>query len=147
MSEINKTKKMSGATELRKACVLLLNSNEATKLETTSDYTTEIKKNVSSPIVLERSGDVLTISKRSGQDNFDKIDFQFKFKLSFVESKTEWWPIFFNDSTGRTIAAEVQMGNKVLTNVQKQNELIELANTWAKSISSQSLTRTIDGIL
>lgn len=83
----------------------------------------------------------------AGQDSFDKIDFQFKFKLSFVKNKTEWWPVFFNDSTGRTIEAKVQMGNRVLTDVQKQNELIELANTWAKSTSSQSLTRTIDGIL
>jgi hypothetical protein len=52
--------------------------------------------------------------------------------LSFIENRTEWWPVFFNDSAGRTIEAVVHVGGKALTNIQKQNELIELANTWAK---------------
>ncbi len=147
MIETNKPIKTAGATELKKACVSLLNSSDALKLETTSEHKAEIKKNVSSPIVIERNGDVLTVAKRSGHENLAQVEFEFKFRLSFIENKTEWWPVGFNDNTGRTIEAETKMGNRVLTNVQKQNELIELTNTWAKSLSSQSLTRTIDGII
>ncbi len=85
--------------------------------------------------------------KSAGGTTLDKIDFQFRFRLSFTDKKTEWWPVYFTDSTGRTIEAETKLGDRVLTNVHKQNELIELANTWAKSIGSQALTRTIEGII
>ena len=145
MNETNTTKRTAGAVELKRACVTLLNPGDASNLETSNDYKTEIKKNVSSPILIERNGEILTVAKRSGQGAEDKIEFQFKFKLLSVGKKTEWWPIFFNDCTGRTIEAEVQMNGRVLTNVQKQNELIDLANTWAKSIGAQGVSRKLEG--
>lgn len=145
MSETTTTKRMAGAVELKRACVTLLNPSDASNLETSNEYKAEIKKNVSSPILIERNGEILTIAKRTGQGGLDKIEFQFRFKLSIVGNKTEWWPVFFNDSTGRTIDAEIQMGGKTLTNVQIQNELIDLANTWAKSIGAQGVSRKLEG--
>lgn len=139
--------RIKGAIELKKACASLLKPSELALLDSTETYRTEIAKNLSSPIIIERNGKLLTVAKRSSADPVSKIDFEFTFRLSFVDEKTEWWPVFFNDSSGRTIEAEIKMGDRVLTNVQKQNELIELANTWAKSIGSQNLTRTIDGII
>ena len=147
MSGPNREKRMAGAMELKKACVSLLNSNDAMMFETSAEHRAEIKKNLSSPIIIERNGDVLTVGKQTDKESTDNIEFQFKFRLLFIENKAEWWPVGFTDNTGRAIEAEVQMGNRVLTNVQKQNELIELSNTWAKSISSQHLTRTIEGII
>lgn len=145
MSENTNIKFAAGATEFKKVCLALLDSSDLLLFADSQDFNTEITKNVSSPIVIEKSGDFLTVAKHSGQAAFDRIDFQFKFRLSFTEKKSEWWPVFFEDSAGHTIEAEVLLGGRTLTNLHKQKELIELANTWAKSLSSQTLKRTIEG--
>lgn len=143
---MSETTKQKGALELKKACSALLKPNELTFLDSSERYKTEITKNLSSPITIERNGNFLIVAKHSIGERGSKIDFEFTFRLTFVDDKTEWWPVVFNDSSGRKIEAEIKMGDRLLTNVQKQNELIELANTWARSIGSQNLTRTIEGI-
>lgn len=144
---MSETTKVRGAVELKNVCASLLKPAENTVLERTETFKIEVTKNLSSPITIERDGTLLTVTKKTSADYLRNIDFEFRFRLTFVDNKTEWWPVFFNDNSGQTIEAEIKLGNRVLTNVQKQNELIDLANTWAKSIRSQTLIRTIDGIV
>lgn len=146
MSE-SRNKSLAGAMELKRVCSNILGAKDLHFLENSPEFSAQITKNVSSPIMIEKKGGVITLSKCTDGDSLDKIDFQFKIRVSVTDRKTEWWPISFVDSTGRAIDAEVKLGDRTLTNVQKQNELIQLADTWAKSISSQSLKRTIDGIV
>lgn len=144
MSEPSKIK---GAVELKKICQLLFGFSDSSFLDKTSDYKSEISKKLSSPITIEKSGNILKVAKRTNSDLGSEVEFEFTFRLLVFEDKIEWWPIQFTDISGRKLDAEIKIGDRVLTNIHKQNELIELANSWAKSISSQNLTRTIDGII
>lgn len=48
--------------------------------------------------------------------------------LSFLllDSAHQWWPVLFKDNTGRTIEAELKMGERDVTN-DKQNAVLSIS--------------------
>lgn len=143
----NESKTQAGAFELKKALIDLVGSSQIKALELMELRHLAISQNVSSPILLESSGHQVTITKRSSSADSGSFDFQFIFRTYVIANRTEWWPTSFVDHSGHTIKAESIIGSRTLTNVAKQNEIIVLASTWAKSLNSQSLTRTVDGVI
>lgn len=137
-----------GAEEFRNTLLCLLKPNERVMLaERESSFEALLLENVSSPISVRKAGALFTVSKRTDSSHSASIDFAFRFRITPAVPNDEWWPVHFSDEAGRTIQAEVELAGRTMTNVHLQNELIELANAWAKSIGSQALTCSIAGLI
>lgn len=144
------TSNKKGAQEFKRNLVALLNQQDRIALMAThGSVEITVTKNVSSPIRIIREENLVTVSKSPGPESFspETTDFTFKFRILSTSGDVELWPVYFNDKAGRTLQAEMTFGGKVMTNAHLQNELIDLANTWGKSLSSQALTRSIEGLI
>ncbi len=140
-----------GSREFKRNFFALLSQQDRTNLiTTTGTFETTVNKNVSSPIRIQREENLVTVSKFTGTEPHttnDTVDFYFKFRIFPSAGDIELWPIYFQDKGGRVLQAEITLCGKVMTNTYLQNELIDLANTWGKSLGSQVLTRSIEGLI
>lgn len=116
---------------------------------TVGSFEMTVTKNVSSPIRIQREENLLAITKFTSVESSapKSADFSFKFRVLLSFGDVELWPVYFEDKSGRVIQAELIFGKKLMTNTHLQNELIDLANTWGKSLGSQVLTRNIEGLI
>lgn len=89
---------------------------------------------------------VLWIEKRTGESE-NRTEFSFQIRIDRVAGKDTWWPISYSSASGETISCETVSNGKTLTNFVKQDTLIELAESWAKTLEAELVTKTVDNVL
>ncbi len=98
-------------------------------------------------IALRGSTDnVFWIEKRTGESEI-RTEFSFQIRIDRVAGKESWWPISYSSASGETISCETISNGKLLTNFVKQDALIDLAESWAKSLEAELVTKTVDNVL
>ena len=94
----------------------------------------------------DESESVVWIEKRTSESD-NRTEFKFRFRKEAHGLKETWWPISYNNIHGETISCETQLNGKVLTNLLKQDSLIELAESWAKSLEAELVVNTVENAL
>lgn len=96
--------------------------------------------------IVPQGKDLLRIEKLS-QSSADEYEFAFLVRIDRSNGNESWWPIEYRSLEGEILACERNLNGKTLVNVSKQNQLIDLAETWASSLEAQSVVRSVDGLL
>ena len=102
-------------------------------------FTVEILEGVSSPIMISRTEEIITIKKAVSFNHKDDYDFIMKFRIKNDGDSFNLWPTTFTYKDGKSIKAEIELNGKFMTSPKIQNELIDLANTWGKALSAQEV--------
>lgn len=89
---------------------------------------------------------VLWIEKRTGESE-SRTEFTFQIRIDRVAGKDVWWPISYNSASGEAVSCETISNGKTLTNFVKQDALIELAESWAKTLEAELVAKTVDNVL
>ena len=93
-------------------------------------------------IYIDGSG-LVKIEKRSASSS---VEFSFLFRTEKMKAFEIWWPINYNSSQ-EDISCENIINGKTFVNLSKQTKLIELTNTWAKSLEAQFIVKTVNRAL
>lgn len=88
----------------------------------------------------------LWIEKRSPGPDV-RTEFSFQIRVDRIGGKETWWPVSYCSASGDVINCETVSNGKTLTNVSKQDVLIELAESWAKTLEAELVAKTIDNVL
>lgn len=96
-------------------------------------------------VVTQIAPDRLRIEKRTtGSEN--RTEFAFILRVEGVGFHEQWWPIEYKSAT-EVISCESVVNGRVLVNLVKQRSLIELAETWARTIEAQQTARSVGSAL
>lgn len=137
-----------GAEQLRQNIMKAVSKEDASQLKALeSSLRVELKEGLSSPILLEKDGRHINLSKGQNTDSNVEPDFTLRLRLIPMGKVIEWWPVEWSSREGQKICAEITVNGRRMTNIHVQNELIEIANTWGKSISAQRVSRELEGTL
>jgi hypothetical protein len=138
----------NGADYLRQSITKLLSADEVALLRTPeSTVSLVLTRGLSSPVVLEKNGEYLRLSKRRLGEISGDWEFTILLRLIPGTKSLEWWPVEWMSRDGKKLCAEIALEGRRLTNLQIQNELIDISNTWGKSISAQRVTRELERTL
>jgi len=138
----------NGAEHLRQNITKSIFTDDAPLLKTLeSSCRLVLSKGLSSPIILEKNGEYIRLSKGQNVKLDGDHDFTLLLRLIPAAKAIEWWPVEWSSRDGEKLCAEINVDGRRLTNLYVQNELIEIANTWGKSISAQRVSRELDGTL
>lgn len=99
----------------------------------------EIEERVSSPILISKNKDLISIKKSVSFKHINDYDIEMYFRIKKYNCSFDLWPIKFISKDGKSITAEIDLNGKKLINQVVQNELIELANTWGKALLAQEV--------
>ncbi len=92
----------------------------------------------------ETSG-ALRVGKRF-KESGSETDFSFLFRIFSFEGNDVWWPIEYRSSKD-LIFCENEFNGKILVNLVKQQSLIEMSDTWAKSLEAQGVAKSFNNAL
>ena len=135
------TEKVNGAQILKKTIMKHLGPSAAKVVDSPDgDFTFCITEKVSSPITVKKIGREVRVSKATEQGSTP--DFELRFHLWSANDALEWWPVELVTPQRNQCAETVQNGRR-LVNVQVQNELVDIANTWGKNIDAQRVIKDI----
>lgn len=96
-------------------------------------------------IVQQKSADQLWVEKRStGSEN--RTEFSFFMRVERTSGRETWWPVEYR-SAAEVISCETFVNGKVMVNLVKQDALIELAETWAKTLQAQQTAKAVGNAL
>ncbi|MBS1963095.1 MAG: hypothetical protein JST04_12845 [Bdellovibrionales bacterium] len=102
---------------------------------------------VTKNIVLRGPTDnILWIEKRT-RESESRTEFAFQIRIERVAGKDIWWPISYNSVSGEAISCETVANGRTLTNFVKQDVLIELAESWAKTLEAELVAKTVGNAL
>jgi hypothetical protein len=96
-------------------------------------------------LVSPEAPDLLRISKRS-RESENRTEFSFLLRIESIAGMESWWPVEYR-SAKEVVSCEKTMNGKVMVNMVRQQSLIELAETWAKSLEAQHVARTVGNAL
>lgn len=89
---------------------------------------------------------IFWIEKRTGTSD-NPVAFHFRFRKEISNGKEIWWPVSYYNGQGEKISCERFFNGKVLTNLAKQDELISISESWARSLEAEHVVRTVDNAL
>lgn len=89
---------------------------------------------------------VLWIEKRTGESE-SRTEFTLQIRIDRVAGKDTWWPISYSSASGEAISCETVSNGKTLTNFVKQDALIDLAESWAKTLEAELVAKTVENAL
>ena len=89
---------------------------------------------------------LLQIEKRTGESGF-RTEFGFTIRIETVAGREVWWPIQYIGSNGEIIKSETELNGRTLVNLQRQNELVTLAETWARTLDAQHVASAVGNAL
>ncbi|RYZ72844.1 MAG: hypothetical protein EOP09_02635 [Proteobacteria bacterium] len=89
--------------------------------------------------------DLIRIEKRT-KESESRTEFAFLLRITNVGSSESWWPIEYRSAT-EVVSCESVINGKVMVNLVKQDGLVELAETWAKTLEAQQVTSTVGNAL
>ena len=135
-------KNCSGAEELKKLLVEKMRINEQEVLN--KDFSSKFIEGLSSPVRVSKFGEVINLTKCHSFTEIDSIDFEFNFRIKKTGTHLELWPISFQSSERGKLVAEMEMKGRRMVNTTIQNELIDVANTWAKGLTAQGFSRSLE---
>lgn len=92
-------------------------------------------------------GDSLIEVQKRNQRSGNQTEFVFLIRVQSTGGRETWWPIQYRGPDGQTISCETTFNGKTLVNVAKQGTLIELTETWAKTLEAQDVAAKIDTAL
>lgn len=98
-------------------------------------------------IVIKRiEPSLIEIEKRtSGSES--QTEFSFLIRIERQNSRETWWPVIYRSASGELISCETKVNGKTMVNLSKQDGLVELAETWAKTLEAQEVTSKVDNAL
>ena len=141
-SKILRMNMSKGSTEIKKFILSKLSTSEASFLS--EDFEKEITEMISSPIIISKANNILTLKKAMSFSHADVYDFVMSFRIRKSGATFDLWPISFKSADGKDVKAEVHFNNRSLVNPRIQNELVELSNTWGKALMAQGLSRSLE---
>jgi hypothetical protein len=97
-------------------------------------------------LVTQFGSDLIRIEKRSGESG-NRTEFSFTIRVEGPLGHETWWPIEYSGTNGEIIKAETQVNGRTLVNLSCQNDLIEVAETWARTLEAQHVTQTVGNAL
>ena len=133
-----------GAKHLRESILRTVSREEAAHFGSVeSSCNVIVRSGQAASIVVEKLRDIVRI-KKVGPDGLSHSD-DFSLTVRLVEARkgVEWWPIEWSPREGQRLRAEVEVSGKRMTNLSVQNELIEIANNWGKSIAAQKTAKDL----
>jgi hypothetical protein len=135
------TKETNGAQILKRTILKHLGPSAAKSIDSSGgDFSFCITEKVSSPITVKKIGNEVRVSK--SPETGSAPDFELRFLLWPAKDSLEWWPVELVTPQRIQCAETIQNGRRLI-NVQLQNELIEIANTWGKNIDAQRVAKDI----
>ena len=138
----------NGAEHLRQNITKAISTDDAPLLKTLeSSCRLVLRKGLSSPILLEKNGEHLRLSKGQNVESDGEQYFTLLLRLIPAAKSIEWWPVEWSSREGEKLCAEINVDCRRMTNLHVQNELIEIANTWGKNISAQRVSKELEGTL
>jgi hypothetical protein len=90
--------------------------------------------------------DIVRIEKRTGTSGV-RTEFVFVVRVERLEGKEVWWPVEYTGVHGEVIRSEKEFRGRTLVNLQRQGELVNLAESWARSLDAQNVTQTVGNAL
>jgi hypothetical protein len=96
--------------------------------------------------VMPVSDSLIEVQKLTGRSE-NLTEFAFLIRVQTVNGRETWWPIQYRGADGHTISCETTVNGKTLVNMAKQDSLVELAETWAKTLEAQDVAAKIDTAL
>jgi hypothetical protein len=89
---------------------------------------------------------LIEIEKRSSGSEV-RTDFAFLIRLEKQNGREAWWPVQYRSSSGELISCETTVNGKTMVNLAKQDSLVDLAETWAKTLEAQVVTAKVGSAL
>jgi hypothetical protein len=134
-----------GAEYLRQHIMRSVSAEDSSQLKSLETRCRlQLRKGLSSPILLEKNGEYLRLSKGKCVESGGEFDFTLLLRLVLGSKSIEWWPVEWATRGTEKIVAEITVDGRRFTNIHIQSELIEIANTWGKSISAQRVASDLD---
>lgn len=96
--------------------------------------------------LVEESSSFFCIKKRNDRSE-QRTEFQFRFRVEIQGAKEVWWPVSYSNIHGESVSCEMQFNGKTLTNIAKQDYLVELAESWARSLEAEHVVNTVGNAL
>ena len=97
-------------------------------------------------IISKPSDDLVWIEKQTNESD-PRTEFGFQFRIESRKNKEFWWPVNYKASSGEAISCETVINGKTLVNFAKQDVLLELAESWAKTLEAELVAKTVDNAL
>jgi len=150
---MNQNIELNGASRLRKAVVALIATEygNTVKLTEISGEEIWILSAVSTPIRIRTSLQRIYLAKFSKGTAPDATalvpDFSFEIRTESFQDEHLWWPVSYQTASGEIIKAESESRGRTMVNNFNRRQLLELADTWAKSLLSQSVSHQLAGRL
>ncbi len=93
-----------------------------------------------------QTSDLLRVEKRTIGPEI-RIEFSFLVRIEHTCGRELWWPIEYSSISGETIACEKLINGKTMVNLARQDQLIDIAETWAKTLEAQKITKEVSNAL
>ena len=87
----------------------------------------------------------LRVGKRTKQSD-NQTEFSFLVRVEKSGQQETWWPIEYR-SASEVVSCETTVNTKVMVNMARQESLIELAETWAKTLEAQQIAKSVGNAL
>jgi len=89
---------------------------------------------------------LIEIEKRTnGSDS--RTEFSFLIRIETQNNHETWWPVQYRSASGELISCETTVNGKTMVNLSKQDSLVDLAETWAKTLEAQEITSRVNNAL
>ncbi|MGK5085902.1 hypothetical protein WDW37_21650 [Bdellovibrionota bacterium FG-1] len=106
-----------------------------------------LARGLPSGLMVSHLGPALVRIEKYTDGSEKQTEFAFTIRVEKSEGAECWWPIEYLGSNGEQIRSEVCVNGRTLTNLQKQTALVELADTWARTLEAQLVTQTVGNAL
>jgi len=84
---------------------------------------------------------LVRIEKRTKASD-SRTEFAFLLRTERRDKSETWWPVEYSTPT-EVVSCETVINGRVLVNLVKQESLIELAETWARTLEAQQITKSM----
>ena len=74
----------------------------------------------------------------------NSINFEFTFKIDKIKETVGLWPLILKQKNQPEINCVTFLKNKELINVNRQSELIKIANMWGKNLRAQKVASFLE---
>lgn len=89
---------------------------------------------------------LIEIEKRTSGSDLQP-EFTFVVRVERRNDRETWWPIQYRSSSDELISCETTFNGKAMVNLVKQQSLIDLAETWARTLEAQHVAKSVGNAL
>lgn len=89
---------------------------------------------------------LIEIEKRTNGSE-SRTEFSFLIRIETQNNHETWWPVQYRSASGELISCETTVNGKTMVNLSKQDSLVDLAETWAKTLEAQDITSRVGNAL